>query len=663
MKIKIIYISVVFLLCASGCKKFLETKPTDFSVPEQYYSTEGELNDALAGCYAALATDGTYSLNWSAFLPYADDLSYYGANTPSTPNPMAYDHAANHTYFENSWREFYAGINRTNYLLKNINKPAMDENKRNVIKGQALFIRAFCYFQLVSSWNDVPLILEPVEDPSKVLIAKTPALQVYEQIIKDMKEALPLVNDYATNGGPVKIGKTTVQAALARVYLKMAGAPMNDVAKYTDARAWADSVIQSGVHNLNPSYSQIFINESADLYDNTTKEVLWEIEFYGNNTGALRIGGRFGSYLAANSTDKDAGYGYARATASGYLYKLYAGAADLRRDWNIAPYLLAAGHVEVMKSSNDIYTRGPGKWRRKYETVLPKNTDYTPTNFPVFRYSDVLLMFAETENYLAGPTGRAYDAVNMVRRRGYGMPIGISDTSISVLNSFTLSTTGNTGYSKTATVIPVTLSGGGGTGATANATVSTSTGKVTSVNILTPGTGYTSAPTVTIGAAWTATTIYTVGAQVFNGNNLYTVTTAGTSTTKAPTNTSGASSAAETGAVFTYAGAKATATASIASFSIDAPAGMSKESFQKYIMDERGRELCFEGNRKFDLIRWNVFLSQMKITGDDLKANGGTANQWKARPFNNVSEKHLLYPIPTREITLNSALEQNPLWK
>lgn len=663
MKRKTAFLAIaIVLISISSCKKFLDTKPEDFSVPEEYYSTEAQLNDALAGVYTSLTTVGTYGLYLSAFLAHGSDEGFYKSTT-TPPNAMAYDHNSADPYVEAAWRDLYAGVNRANYLLANINKPVMDERKRNVIKGEALFLRAFCYFQLVTNWGDIPLFLAPVIDSRKVNNPRTPLKVVYEQILSDMKEAKDLVNGYAANGNPVHVSKTAIQGMLARVCLKMAGQPLNDVARYTDARAWADSVIQSGVHTLNPDYSRIFINESADLYDNASKEVLWEIEFYGNNIGAAKLGGRFVNYLAVTNNNKDAGVGYGRLGVTGYLYRLYS-PADLRRDWAIAPYSFPGNNSteEALKAAADIYTRGVGKWRRKYEVVLPRNTDYGPTNFPVIRYADVLLMYAEAENAINGTTPAAYDAINKVRRRGYGFPENQPAASVSVVNGVTLSSAGNTGYLKTVLTIPVTLSGGGGSGAAASATVSATTGKVTSVNITNPGSKYTSAPTVTIGTAWAANTFYAVGIQVFNGNNLYTVTTAGSSTATPPVQTSGASSPGLTGAVFTYAGLRATATATIAAYSVDL-AGLNKTTFQEAIVDERARELSFEALRKFDLIRWGIFIPRMKEIEADMNLNAPTAVKYGVRGYVNVSEKHNLLPIPSLEMSLNNAIEQSPLWK
>jgi hypothetical protein len=271
-------------------------------------------------------------------------------------------------------------------------------------------------------------------------------------------------------------------------------------------------------------------------------------------------------------------------------------------------------------------------------------------------------MFAEADNEINGPTQAAYDALNAVRRRAFGFAANTPVTSVSVVKDITLSTTGNTGYLKTVPTIPVTISGGGGTGASGTASVSTTTGKVTAIGIVNPGLGYTSVPTVSVGTPWQANTPYAEGTQVFNGNNLYTVTTAGSSSATAPTQTSGASNPAITGITFTYAGLKAIGTANIATAIVDL-ANLTQSTFRNAIRDERARELCFESLRKPDLIRWGIFIPQMKMIEADMNLNMPAALKYAIKEYTNVSEKDKLFPIPALELSLNSALKQNPLWQ
>jgi starch-binding outer membrane protein, SusD/RagB family len=658
---RIIILIIVLAFCTTSCKKFLDTKPTDFVVPEQYYNNEQQLNEALAGVYSSLAETSTYGLSLSFNDVIGNDEGFY-KNTSSNPFTGNYDIVVSDAGINSTWNGLYDGVNLANNLLANINKPVMDETRRNVIKGEALFLRAYMYFKLVTMWGDVPMLLEPTTDSRKVNNPATPSKDIYAQILTDMKEAKDLVNDYNTNGTPIHVSKTAIEGMLARVCLKMAGEPLKDVSKYTEARAWADSVIESHVHSLNPDYKQIFINECADLFDNAYKEVLWEIDFYGNNMGGKSMGGRWAKVMAVRNTNKDM-YAEGFLGATPYLYNLYS-PGDLRRDWAIAPYSIYknSGTIPVITPPTDIFSRSGTKWPREYEDVQPLSTVYSPTNYPIIRYADVLLMFAEADNEINGPTAEAYDAVNSIRRRAYGLPTTTPVDSVSVLKNIILSTTGNTGYLKTVNTIPVTISGGGGTGATAQASVSPATGKVTAIGVMNPGSGYTSVPTITIGTGWQANTSFMVGTQVFYRNNLYTVTTSGTSTTTPPTQSSGVSDPNTTGAVFTYAGLAATGTASIATSNVDI-SNLSPSAFRDTIRSERARELCFEGLRKFDLIRWGIFIPRMKEMETYLNSVMPASLKYVIKGYTNVSEKYKLFPIPLKELSLNSAIQQNPLWQ
>jgi hypothetical protein len=307
---KIIIPILIICLAGTSCKKFLDTKATDFAVPEQYYNTEQQLNEALAGVYNSLTTTATYGLYQSFYLVAGTDIEYYKLSTTS-PHPANYNITTTEPRLYTTWSDLYDGINRANNLLANINKPDMNERNRNVIKGEALFLRSYIYYLLATQWGDVPLLLEPTLDSRKVNQPAATAKEIFEQILKDLKEAKDLVKTHAGSGTYVHASKTAVQALLARVCLKMAGEPLKDVSKYAEARDWADSVIQSQTHSLNPDYKQVFINQSSDVYNDAYDEMIWEIEFWGDNRGAIDMGGRWSIYQGVRNSDLNMySYGY-----------------------------------------------------------------------------------------------------------------------------------------------------------------------------------------------------------------------------------------------------------------------------------------------------------------------------------------------------------------
>ncbi|MVN20464.1 RagB/SusD family nutrient uptake outer membrane protein [Mucilaginibacter arboris] len=660
---RILFILVTILsISMVSCKKFLDTVPTDSLVQSQYYNTEAKLNQALAGVYQPLNTEGIYGNNLFDQLGASTDEGFY-ARSAVTTGVVAYNFDYGNNDINNFWTQLYVGIERANILIQNINIAPMDETKRQVILGEALFLRGYYYFLLVSNFGDVPLKTTPTASVTDVNLPRTAAKQVYAQILADMTAAEGKVSSITALGGGGHVSTTAVEGILARVCLTMAGAPLNDASKYADALAWAKKVQAAGVHSLNPSYRQIFINLTQDIYD--IKESMWEVESKGTGADGMgnanRLGNTNGIQYTANNNLPGYSYGFVSATAK--LFNLYP-SGDLRRDWSIAPYSYNAATTPVSYNyftAAQIYNRNAGKFRREYELSPLLSKNITPINFPILRYADVLLMLAEAENQINGPTATAYDAINQVRRRGFGLNPKTPVVSVSVVSSLTLSTSGNTGYLTSVPNIPISFTGGGGTGATGMATVSTSTGKVTSIAITNPGSGYTSVPTAIIGTPWAANTVYNTGTQVVNGNNVYTVTTAGTSTATGPTQTSGPSSAAATGAVFTYAGVKATATVTIATTAVDL-AGLSQASFFQAIQDERARELCYEALRKPDLIRWGIWVTTMNNLAADIKANAGATFAYAALAGSNISGRNVLFPIPASELSVNKLATQNPGW-
>jgi starch-binding outer membrane protein, SusD/RagB family len=429
IKYSLLAVPLLVMVCLISCKKFLDTKPTDSVTPENYYRTQNDLDRALSAVYDRLGDRRTYGSALFGYLAFSDEFFLKGQTTGYMSNTID----ASMLELNRCWEALYTGIERANMLLANIDKAQVSESAKNEVKGQALFLRGFYYFVLVDNFGAIPLRTKPMESPVEPPLPRSSIAEVYTQIVQDMKEAEGLVKDITYYGYNSRISKTAVQAMLARVYLTMAGSPLLDEAKYADAREYAAKVIQSNVHTLNSSFSQIFINHAQEKFD--IKECLWEVEYYGNNTEQIREGGYLGSWMGVYCPNIDTGFAYDYVHTTGKLYNAY-GANDTRRDWTVAPYRFvptgsgtSAPVTRTNWTATQIYERSAGKWRREYELFKPKSQDFTPINFPMLRYSDVLLMFAEAENHISGPTSAAYEAINMVRRRGYAKPVNAPDAT------------------------------------------------------------------------------------------------------------------------------------------------------------------------------------------------------------------------------------------
>jgi starch-binding outer membrane protein, SusD/RagB family len=439
MKLRIAFIVIAAMLGFSSCEKFLDTKPTDFLSTDAYYNTEESLLKALAGVYQPLSTASMYGDAMFNQIGAGTDEHFRSAASSTTGVWVNnFDFAS--VEINALWQQCYFGIERANQLIANINIAQIDEAKRQAILGEALFMRGYYYYILVSYYGGVPLKLTPTTNVNSISIPRASAKEVYAQIIKDMTEAEGKVYTSTQLGHASRVSRTVVEGILARVCLNMAGYPVQEKSMYAEALKWAKKVRDSGEHSLLTSivgtpdgdntsgYSQVFVNEAQDKYD--VREAMWESEQKGNRADGYvsngRVGNNIGVRFTGNSAGNniaDTGYCYGNLRVTERLYKLYAN-GDTRRDWNCGRFTYDANIKRTYIAANRFYDRNAAKWRRSYETLYPKDKNYTPINFPLLRYSDVLLMLAEADNEANGsPSAEAYAAVNQVRRRAYKLPL------------------------------------------------------------------------------------------------------------------------------------------------------------------------------------------------------------------------------------------------
>lgn len=697
---RFIYSLLIFSFAFSSCEKYLDTVPTGQLTPINSYKSDAQINAVMAGIHQALKYHLSYSQYYTVYHTAPNDDTYFANNNTSYANfNYSATDATPGNPSETIWRYSWVSINYCNSLLDNIdesnaNGGTLTEDAVRRAKGEALFMRGFYYSLLAQWYGDVPLLLHATSDPKEGQVVRTPVKKVYDQIIADMTTADSLLYDvtFATRGYTERATREAVQGMLARVCLYAAGEPVNDTKRYEDALYWAKKVVNSGRNSLLPSYSQVFIDAIQNRYNN---ESMFEAGFIQNGAGEVSSGGGIGYWNGVPQGSTDSGRARGDLRVHPRLYFKYE-PGDYRRDWNISNYSYSnnfastkvnvSGNVingalsfpavaqaqKLPIANNRFWNRYPAKWRRDtYESLISRVSTSTSTNFPILRYSDVLLMLAEAEFKVNGATQLAFDAINQVRRRS------ISNTPI--VDSISTVVDGintGTGYNYAPDSISYTNGGGSGFGFQV---VYSPTSKTVQVLLEDQGRGFTSAPTITIGRQWRPGVQLNAGTQVAAPNGrLYTATTAGTTTDVAPTHTSGSSSAATTGPVFAYAGYACKPTVYISPqpvVDLDESILSAKGfTFMDAVMDERSRELCFEALRLHDLKRWGILVPTIKSLALDVEGNnpffprinswavefGATSAPVPMEYINRVSMRDMLLPIPQRDLFLNFKLTQNP---
>jgi hypothetical protein len=468
MKIKIIAFALL-VTTLFGCTDILDVTPSSDWKLEQFYTNKLEVEMALSGIYRKLANDNLYGLNL-ILLELGTDESYSNDGALGWSDSR-YEIMPADGPILNAWAQLYSCIQAVNQLEKNMKPENFKVQKYNEYLAKARFYRAFCYFTLANWWGPVPLRLTPSTQQTDNNIAASSAYDVYKQAEKDFLFAAQYLKH--ANDPDYKAGEPNKMAAhglLARLYLRMGGYQpylsaneaecfFPDNSQYfTKAMEHCDTIIyQDSWHGIVPfaqdslSYRTHFLSYLQDKYD--TKESLFEISFgYLQNLG-ISVSGRLGvtnGVLFSGVTNIPRGFG--KIMASVALYDLYMqNPTDKRLNWNIA------GYKNYFNSSTQTFTMyyimntpfdaaySPGKYRRwepkditalknapssrinGAEYTILNNTasatdpNLTSTNFPILRYADVLLMYAEAA--IGGRTGttepsqKAVDCLNRVRKR------------------------------------------------------------------------------------------------------------------------------------------------------------------------------------------------------------------------------------------------------
>lgn len=268
---KLLYVFSVFLLITS-CEKELEINPTDNLPGELAFTSEANIAAILVGTYDEAGQAATYGgrLQMMVDLLGTSNQVFWGGTFLDPRQAFTKDVLVDNGFVDGIWSNSYETINQANLVIDNLETVTSSTEEKDRIEGEAKFLRALNYFDLVRNFGasyipgqtnsqlGVPLRLSGIVDYSaNQEAARNTVEEVYAQVISDATDAYNLLPD----ANSFYADKYAAQALLARVYFQQGN--------YTDARDAANDVLVNSGHSLTSTYASAFNNDvdsSEDIF-------------------------------------------------------------------------------------------------------------------------------------------------------------------------------------------------------------------------------------------------------------------------------------------------------------------------------------------------------------------------------------------------------------
>lgn len=410
MKLKITIIgSILFMSMFFSCE--LEEHPTFPSAENLFSSPEGA-NTVLNGVFSEMKDYNSYGAIYYLLTGYASGL--FNTNKDAVLTTIAgFNPLSSEEVIEVFWKGSYATIGKINDLIEGLTNYSIGNKKEQEnIMGQAYFLRAFCYFNLVRIYGGVPLLTETVSSTT-LNYPRAAADDVYQQIIKDAEMAEQLLPGIGANT-PGRPAREAASMLLTKVYMQLAG---NQTAGQTDywQKAYDEAMKVYGKYSLVNDYRSLWFSETG----NNTSESVFEIQANVENRLRLVQIGTASNGLAGRNS-----WGRLKPNLECYDMHKENYPGDPRFE---STFVTEYTQYNSNGTTTDIETypfftdrNNKAKsypWLFKFyiKDTSASNCD-TDQNWIAYRYADLLLMLAEIENELRGPDG-AYQYVNEVLSR------------------------------------------------------------------------------------------------------------------------------------------------------------------------------------------------------------------------------------------------------
>jgi hypothetical protein len=412
----LLIIALIFISCD---EEFLEEDPKSFIASSNFYQTDDQAISGINAAYGSLRNEGVRL----EFI-YMDDVSADDlVPTPGQPNDrlqldrMVY--TSEHAYLYTMWKNQYQGINRANTALTQLEDGNISTTLAKRLEGEARFLRAFYHFRLVRWFGDVPLMTEDTRsaEESELYPSRTPSAEVYAQIIEDLKFAEENLNDKYEYGNPdyYRATKGSAKALLAKVYLTMAGYPLNDELKWQLAKEKSQEIIDNKA-----KYGYELVDNIADIF-NVNKEAsnteqIWSLPattgLSVNGWYYTRMKRYFITWTSIRPTNEVLG------TSEYSSISIWDDPNDLRRKAALATKS-GSGITDV----DSVGVKVVGKYWDAEQDAYARN------DYPYIRFSEVYYILAEAIVETGGDLDRAMDIINMFRTRAGVAPLSYTDAN------------------------------------------------------------------------------------------------------------------------------------------------------------------------------------------------------------------------------------------
>lgn len=417
-------LALVFLVTQTGCDSFLDAEPKSQLIQDNYYQTREHAQSAVDAIYTFARSfydgAGTYGETPYALLEASTGQYRPGIGQATfTQEAAEYDVSAESDILSPWWVSSYHGIEAANLAIANIPDIEMDEAEKSRLIGEARFLRAYFYFNLVRLFGDVPLKTTPTEDQADAQLPASSVDSVYSEVIVPDLQAAEEAGLPATSAEG-RVSEGAAKSLLAKVYLTMAGYPLRQTEMYAMAANKAQEVIEGGYYDLfqSDAASTWFEKLSSPQFDYTQEHI-----FMANY--APTIAGAFiPYYLLPEEADVTGGIEFGGLFVMDGFRNSYP-ESDLRAQNQAFFY-------ESVTVEGETYTFPWAIYKFFDENIVGADgASESSKDFPILRYADVLLIFAEAQNEADGGASTAsYSALNQVRdRAGLDPASGLSQSA------------------------------------------------------------------------------------------------------------------------------------------------------------------------------------------------------------------------------------------